>query len=1088
MRGVPVFFGRLTTTVAVLTTVWFATADQGRAQAVPDSSILPRLSRAEWIWDEAHTGRSGKFTCLFRRTFQLDGPPTSSAALITADNNYEFYVNGTLVGSDTNPAGTGWSLVERYEIAHLLQEGKNVLAVRGVNWGDLGGLAVAVRVRHDGPGGDLELWSDETWRMTAREVAGFADLECDDADWRAVDVMGPMGIQPWGMLVGDEATERLPHAVRLGLEEPETRTLGAFEANELLEDEWIYQAEGKPFGERAGEEIAWAREMAARLLAANPAPDLRRELARLDEIEARLSTLPARAPESRALYLDVRRVKRQIMFSNPAVDFSKLVFIDVPERYPHESMHRVYPQAQLNCVRLLTLEGLHPGGEVRNLGQALGPGWYWRPDVSFDGQRVLFCFRPADDRTFHLYEMGVDGTELRQLTSADYDDMDPIYLPDGGIAFMTTRGNSYARCVVGHPSTLLARCDADGRNIYILSGGGEPEYTPALLPDGRILYTRWEYTDKDLFHIQSLWTVNPDGTGTSVFWGNQSYWPDLLMEARPMPGTRRVMFGAHGHHEVYWGGVGILDTAHGFNYPDGLTKVTQELPWIEVGDGPAERPATDRYHTSGDYGGYKSPYPLSEDLFLVSIRRGPPTGVYQTRANASRFKLFLMDIFGNRELIFEGAYHILYGMPVRPRSVPPVLPDRVAWPGSQQTWNPVQPGVLYSADIFQNVPMADQLRQKGRYLRILNLDNTTFTLGKKIQDAEHPTSHPHMHAGPPMSLTVNDGIKRVLGTVPIGPDGSVYFEAPANIALHFQILDDEHRALHTMRSFTNLMPGEVRGCVGCHEQHSRTPATGPDMAGVLRGTPARITPYPWGPQRSFGYERDIQPLLDQYCGACHQGDGAARETLDLTLRPGSFGVFREPYVTLTLGHGAGLHGDFPARRDEHGVAGALIAQQAPWYPVDYLTVPPLSTLSYRSRLVEIAASGEHHGVQMAPQDLLLLTLWIDTLAPYRGEREVREMPDPDPAHPLFRASDYPPSDITIECVYAESPYRPRMRTAPLVNRSYRQDEFPSLESRLPRDAQGEILPPVEFRPDGQRIERPWPKSKKGSGLFSGNES
>ena len=1048
---------------------WFAAAPVVRGQLAGSSGLAPRLSKAEWIWDRAHTGNEGNFTCYLRKAFDLPGKPISGVALMTVDNNYDFYVNGTLVGSDHNPAGTGWAVVERYDIGRLLREGKNVLAVKGVSWGAMGGLLMAVRVHHDGSGGVAELHSDGSWRMTATAAECFAEPDFDDRHWQPAHVLGAMGMQPWGMLGGDDSL--LPRTVRLGLEEPETRTLSPGEAEELLADEWLYQAEGKALGERAAEEIGWAREMAARWQTLPEPPELSRELARLEAIEAKLAGVRAESLEASALYLDVRRLKRQIMFAHPAVDFSQVVFIDVPERYPHESMHRSYPQAQLNCVRLLVLDGLHPGGEVRKLGESLGPGWHWRPDVSFDGRRVLFGFRPADERTFNLYEVGVDGTGLRQLTRADYDDMDPIYLPDGGIAFMTTRGNSYARCVVGHPSTLLARCDADGRNIYILSGGGEPEYTPALMPDGRILYTRWEYTDKDLFHIQSLWTVNPDGTGTSVFWGNQSYWPDLLMEARPIPGSRRVMFAAHGHHEVYWGGVGILDFTKGFNYPDGLTKVTQELPWIEVGNGPAEQMETDRHHTSGVYGGYKSPYPLSEELFLVSIRRDMPRQIYQTRTNASRFKLFLMDVYGNRELIYEGAYHILYGMPIRPRPAPPVLPDRVVWPGPQQAWNPVEPGVLFSTDIFQGVPRADELRQKGRYLRVINLDNTTFTLGKKIQDTDNPTGRPHMHAGPPMSLTVNDGIKRVLGTVPIHSDGSVYFQAPPNIALHFQIVDEAHRALHTMRSFTNLMPGEVRGCVGCHEQHSRTPAAGLSMSTSLAGAPATIAPYPGGPQRSLGYERDIQPLLDKYCGACHQGDGAGREKLDLTLRPGAFGIFREPYVTLTLGAGATRRGDFPARREEHGIAGTVIAQQAPWRPVDYLTVPPLSTLSYRSKLVEIAGGGEHHDVKMDPHDLLTLILWVDTLAPYRGEREVREMADPDPDHPLFRRSNYPPSDITIECVYGQSPYRPRMRTAPLVNRSYRQDEFPTMESRLPRDADGTILPPVEFTPDGRRIER-----------------
>jgi len=97
-------------------------------------------------------------------------------------------------------------------------------------------------------------------------------------------------------------------------------------------------------------------------------------------------------------------------------------------------------------------------------------------------------------------------------------------------------------------------------------------------------------------------------------------------------------------------------------------------------------------------------------------------------------------------------------------------------------------------------------------------------------------------------------------------------------------------------------------------------------------------------------------------------------------------------------------------------------------------------------------------------------LWVDTLCTYRGEQELRGMADPDPEHPVYKKSNYPPSNVTVNDVYAESPYRPRMRTAPLVNRAYRQDEFPSVESRLKRDEDGNVIPPVVFNKDGQRIE------------------
>ena len=846
--------------------------------------------------------------------------------------------------------------------------------------------------------------------------------------------------------------------------EPETRTLTAEEADQLLEAEWLFQADRTPDIAKARAEIQYAREMATRLTGKPGARDPAKERAELAQLEKNLAAPDA---DAKALYLEVRRVKRRIMFGDPAVDFSGLVFIDAPERYPHESMHRVYPQAQLNCVRLLVLDGLHPGGKLRKLTEELGPGWYWRPEVSFDAERVLFCFRPEKDRTFHLYEIDLSGVGVKQLTSGNYDDMDPVYMPDGRIVFVSNRGHSHARCVVGHPSTVLSRCDADGKNIYFISAGNEPEYTPALMPNGQLLYTRWEYTDKELMRIQSLWLTNPDGTGTRVYWGNQSYWPDMLLEARPIPGSHRVIFAGHGHHHVYRGSIGIVDQRKGFNYPDGLTKVTQDVPWCEVGDGPNETPETDSYHRSGNYKGYKSPYPLGEGLFLVSARSGDRN---------SKFKLFLMDVYGNRELIYEGAFHALYAMPVRPRKKPPVIPDQIEWVGAQKDKAPVKPGTFYCPDVYAGAP--DVLRNKARFLRVLNLEWNTATLGKKIQDVEHTRESPHMHVGPVVSITVNDGIKRVLGTVPVEADGSVYFEAPPCRALHFQLLDENHLALHTMRSFTSVMPGEQRGCVGCHESQRATPKAKPTIA--LNKGPARIEPYPMGPVYSLGYERDIQPILDKHCGACHQGNGKGRAKLDLTLRASTdAGVFPEPYVTLTLGKKRDLRGHFPSNC-EGGIAGAIMAENRPWRPEDYGTFPPMKALSYKSKLIEIAggkpppsqdAAARHAKVKMAREDLLKLILWVDTMCPYRGEQELRAMADPDPEDPIFKRSNYPPSDPTITDVYAQSPYRPRMRTAPLVNRAYRQDEFPTTESRLPRDESGSILPPVEFLADGTRIER-----------------
>ncbi|MDP7108208.1 MAG: hypothetical protein QGH41_14090, partial [Roseibacillus sp.] len=190
-------------------------------------------------------------------------------------------------------------------------------------------------------------------------------------------------------------------------------------------------------------------------------------------------------------------------------------------------------------------------------------------------------------------------------------------------------------CGPDFPAYILARCDADGKNIYIISQNSEPDYLPSLLNDGRVVFSRWEYTDKEQKRVQSLWTVNPDGTNVTAFWGNQSVWPDHLAEPRPIPGSRRVMFVGVGHHQWFNGSIGIVDPSKGLNYPKGLTKVTGDLKWAEVGDGPTPAPIENKsYRPAGKFTAYKTPYPLSTEDFLVSAKRG------------GKFNLYLMDVHG----------------------------------------------------------------------------------------------------------------------------------------------------------------------------------------------------------------------------------------------------------------------------------------------------------------------------------------------------------------------------------------------------------------------------------------------------------
>ncbi|MDQ1257613.1 MAG: LamGL protein, partial [Candidatus Hydrogenedentes bacterium] len=434
-------------------------------------------------------------------------------------------------------------------------------------------------------------------------------------------------------------------------ETPLTRDLNEDEAHDALERDWMYQADGNPAPQRIRDEIAWARALAARIPGDHAA-----QLAQLDAYDRQAEQLSG---PDKALYLNVRAVKRAIMFQTPALDFDKILLVDMSypqgSEWPHETRHRLGYMA-VPGGRLLVLEGLHPGGKVTQL-MPKPPlhGSFWRPDVSFDGQKVLFCFKPHNEKSFHLYEIGVDGSGLTQLTDGIYDDVDPIYLPDGHVMFPTTRGHNYVRCMPPTNSFELARADGDGQNIYLISYSNEPDYLPSVMDDGRVIYTRWEYTDKPLWRAQKLWTTHPDGTQVVTYWGNQSVWPDVMKDARNIPGSRRVMFTGSAHHNWFAGSVGIIDPDKGFNFPDGLTKVTADVEWPECGNGPEDPVESPSYHASGKYPAYYSPYPLSEQEFLVSAQRD------------DKFRLYLMDVDGNRELVYEGINNVFHAMPLKPR-------------------------------------------------------------------------------------------------------------------------------------------------------------------------------------------------------------------------------------------------------------------------------------------------------------------------------------------------------------------------------------------------------------------------------------
>jgi hypothetical protein len=218
------------------------------------------------------------------------------------------------------------------------------------------------------------------------------------------------------------------------------------------------------------------------------------------------------------------------------------------------------------------------------------------PQVHYDGQKILLSYRPGGTDHYHLYEIGTDGSNLVQLTDGPFDDIEPAYLPDGGIMFCSSRCNRFVNCW-RTPVATLYRCDADGGNVRMISTNIEHDNTPWMLPDGRVIYMRWEYVDRSQFAFHHLWTTNPDGTGQMVFYGNQ--FPDTAMlDAKPIPGTNKVVASfSPGHGRVeHMGAVTVIDPRTG---PDDLG-------------------AARRVSRPGQF--FRDPYALSEDCFLGGRR------------------------------------------------------------------------------------------------------------------------------------------------------------------------------------------------------------------------------------------------------------------------------------------------------------------------------------------------------------------------------------------------------------------------------------------------------------------------------------
>jgi len=666
-------------------------------------------------------------------------------------------------------------------------------------------------------------------------------------------------------------------------------------------------------------------------------------LRRLEVLEAKQEDLQrATADEQTPVTEALIALRREALLANPLLDFDRLLLVKRGARSPKLGLPQNW-QSNSSLPRtgfddsIEILSPPLPDGEITTLYKPEGGRFVGDVDLDFDADKMLFSM-PGSNNRWQICEIRSDGSSFRELTGEqpDVDSYDACYLPDGKIIFTSSACFIGVPCVYGSSHvTVNYVMDADGKNIRQLCFDQEHDWCPTVMNNGRILYTRWEYTDTPHASTRLLFHMNPDGTQQMEYYGSNSYWPNSFFYTRPIPGhPTKVVSVIGGHHDnPRMGELVILDPAVGRREANGAL---QRIP----GHGEKVEPIIADGLTRNSWPKFLHPYPISDKHFLVSMK---PT-------SKSLWGIYLVDVFDNMVLIREEpGYALLEPIPFRPTPRPPVVPEKVDLSR--------QDALVYVPDIYVGGGLKGIPHGTVKSLRV-------FTYHFSYQGM-----------GGLLGIIGIDGpwdIKRVVGTVPVEEDGSAKFRIPANTPISLQPLDEEGKALQLMRSWLTAMPGEIVSCAGCHERQNTTPPMKATLA--ANKPPEDIRPW-YGPVRGFSYPREVQPVIDRYCVGCHNGRPQPDGTTIADLRGD---VKIDDWAQITPGRGGNRGGKFSV-----GYAELHRYVRRPGIESDYHMLEPMEFHADTTQLVQMLKKG-HHNVRLDPEAWDRLITWIDLNCPYHG--------------------------------------------------------------------------------------------------------
>jgi len=654
---------------------------------------------------------------------------------------------------------------------------------------------------------------------------------------------------------------------------------------------------------------------------------------------------------AQALFLEARLAKRQLMLRDPELQpLGKILFV---KRHPYLPSHNysVILDARFRggggvCVlEIPRRDGrfVPSEGKLTTLFDAKG-GIIRDAKPGFDASKVHFAYRPSARGYWHIYVINVGGGDPRKLTDGPFHDYYPCPLPDGGVAFISTRCK--ARYLCWRPQAfVLFRMDGDGYNIRPLSYANVSEWTPSVLRDGRVIWMRSEYIDKGANFGHTLWSIRPDGTHPELIFGNNT--PNCYANGRQVPGTSEISCTLVSHGGDLNGPIALIDLTKGRFNRAAIRKITPDVPA--------------QYHMSWIRKEcFRDPVPVSRDYFLVS------------HAPHDRFGLYVIDRYGNREML-----HLDPSI----ASMCPELLRPVRRPPAVSVSEPIGKSEKLGQFVVANVHRGLETKVKPGTIKYIRVCQEVRSDLARLPGGGYKNDHPPFqdyYATPVHKVSGPNGwptyvAKASLGIADVEADGSANFLAPAGRVLYFQALDANLNEVQRMRSVVQLQPGERRGCIGCHENRRRAPRAAGRPLAMLREA-RTLDPPPWG-TAPISFERVVQPVLDAKCIRCH--NDRHKRKINLT---GKLDKHRVPTSYRTL------------------ISRGLVHYFSLAYNIMHTKAQPLTFGAVKSKLIKTLESKSGHPpspssrqaqVKLTRSEMRRIKCWIDLNCPLWGDYTYR---------------------------------------------------------------------------------------------------